>query len=312
MSTPLAKTAHQLACRAFEWLRRSHEHGALPADTTAELADPDSVYKPLAETALACSLVLREGVAGPREAQTARELLDFAWQQLRAGDLLYERQLRYPLMTDPLEVYAHFVRAGFRHPRLESLLTHLDGLRSRHASELMPNRRLAAANAARITGLDSGRDRDHWDTLAAATWLGSTPEPWAIDWMTAYTVTHTVFHLTDWGARPDGLGPALQDYLHAWVPVWIDVWREVAQWDLLAELMIVDTCLDEPACTVQDWEALAAVQHADGMMPRDGDPVPDDPAEAYLANHHTTVVAAVAGTLALSHGLGATTAAAPT
>ncbi|MGP3952310.1 DUF6895 family protein [Streptomyces sp. 7N604] len=304
MSAPVTTTAHQVATRAFDWLRRSETYGGLPADSTADLADPNSDYKPLAETALACSLILREGVAGPREARTARMLLDFAWQQLREGDLLYERQLRHTLMTDPLEVYAHFVRAGYRHRRLERLLEHLNGLRSRHAAEMMPNRRLAVANATRIAGFATEQEQD-WDALTAGTWLGRAPEPWAIDWMTAYCLTHTVFHITDWGARPEALPPNLQSYLATWLPVWTDIWKEVAQWDLVTELLIVGACLEEPYCDPVVWAEIAAEQHPDGMLPRDADPVSGDPAEAFKTHQHTTVVAAVAGTLTLSRTLGA-------
>ncbi|MGP3985864.1 DUF6895 family protein [Streptomyces sp. 3N207] len=298
---PVTATAHRVAIRALDWLRRTEVYGGLPADTTAELADPDSMYKPLGETAMVCSLVLREGVTGRRETRTARELLDFAWQQLREGDRLYERQLRHPVTTDPLELYTHFVRAGYRHPRLDGLLAHLDGLRSWHAVEMMPNRRLAVANAARVAGIVGEQD---WQALAAETWLGRTPEPWAIDWATAYNLTHTVFHLTDWGARPNAMPSELQSYLTTWLPVWIDIWKEVAQWDLVGELLIVGACLEKPLCDRTVWEELAAAQHDDGLLPRDAEPVPDDPAEAFRIHQHTTLVAAAAGTLTLSCTLG--------
>ncbi|MEV1007069.1 hypothetical protein [Streptomyces sp. NPDC049881] len=298
--------AHGIAASALGWLHANRHHGALPPGTTAELADPDSVYKPLGESALAGSLVLREGLASAADLAVARELLSFAWTQLGEGDLLYERQLRYMAMTDPLEVYTHFARAGYRHERLHILLTHLHGLTSLRGAEQMPNRRLAVANAARTAGVDHGLD---WPTLTRATWLGHTPEPWAIDWMTAYSVTHTVFHLTDWGARPEGLPDELQDYLMTWLPVWIDVWREIQEWDLVAELLIVDSCLSEPRCDPGEWAVLAAVQREDGIVPRDGRPVPDDPEQAFREHHHTTVVAAVAGTLAASRFRGAPAAA---
>ncbi|MGP3971038.1 DUF6895 family protein [Streptomyces sp. 6N223] len=316
-TAPIAATAHRLAGRAFAWLGEHHTLGALPADITISMTDPDHDYKPLGETALVASLALREGVTGPREAETARRLLDFAWEQLREGDLLYERQLRHPHMTDPLELYAHLARAGYRHPRLERLLAHLRPLRTAQAAEVMPNRRLAVANAARIVGLPARRglpahqahrghdDRD-WRALADATWLGGTPEPWAVDWFTAYCVTHTVFHLTDWGAIRDGLPEPLQEYLRLWLPVWVEAWTEVGQWDLICELLIVDACLDEPVCGPEPWQRLAAVQHDDGLMPHDDRPLPEDPAEIFLAHHHPTVVAAIAGTLALSRALGST------
>ncbi|MBW5422960.1 hypothetical protein GKQ77_15535 [Streptomyces sp. BG9H] len=288
--------------RALGWLHRNRPYGAFPAPETADVADPDGYYKSLGETALAASLLLREGsVPPPGHEQAARELLDFAWAQLRQGDLLYERQLRHPLMADPLELYAHFTRGGHRHERLDALLVHLSGLRTHQGAELVPNRRLAVANAARIAGFAGpggfagGAD---WSGLLAATWLGRLPEPWAIDWMTAYCMTHTVFHVTDWGGLPHALPGDVVAYLECWLPVWIDIWSEIEEWDLVVELLIVDACLPRPGHHLDVWERLAAVQHADGLVPRDGKPVDDEPEQAFRDHQHTAVVTVVAGTLA--------------
>ncbi|ARQ71862.1 DUF6895 family protein [Streptomyces marincola] len=300
MTAPVTSIAHQVASRALHWLHAHRERGVLPADSTADLGDPNSVYKPLGESALAGSLVLREAAAGSTEMRLARELLDYAWTQFREGDLLYERQLRHLLMTDPLETYAHFTRSGYRHAGMDRLLRHNAGLNSVRAVEVVPNRKLAIANAARLAGVDHGTD---WTALARATWLGATPEPWAIDWMTAYAMTHTVFHLTDWGGRPEGLPADMAGYLTTWLPVWIDIWREVAQWDLVAELMIVGACLDEPVCDPEIWAVLADIQHEDGLLPRDGDPVSEDEDERFTDHQHTAVVAAVAGSIAVSRTL---------
>lgn len=304
MTASVTQTAHQVASKALAWLHTHHERGALPEDTTADLGDPDSVYKPLGETALAGTLVLREAAAGTTELRIAHQLLDYCWRQFREGDMLYERLLRHPMLSDPLETYAHFAQAGYRHQPLERLLAHTTALRSVRGLEQQPNRRLAVANAARIVGLDQGPRAHDWDTLTRATWLGSTAEPWLIDWMTGYSLTHTVFHLTDWGGNPAGLPTDLTEYVSTWLPVWIDIWAEIEQWDLVAELMIVGCCLDRPYCDATDWELLARVQHADGLLPRDGNPVSDDPDERFRDHQHTAVVAAVAGTLAVSRTLG--------
>ncbi|MFH8366209.1 DUF6895 family protein [Streptomyces sp. NPDC018031] len=301
MTAPATAIAQKVATGAVGWLDAHHEFTALPPDTTADLADPDSVYKPLGESALAGSLILRESAAGGKEVRSARRLLDYGWAQFRSGDLLYERQLRHSLMTDPLEVYAHFARAGYRHEGMDRLLRHTTTLRSVRAVEMFPNRRLAVANAARIAGLDYHVD---WADLTRATWLGATPEPWAINWLTAYSLTHTVFHVTDWGARPDGLSPELSDYLAMWLPVWVDIWAEVSQWDLIAELLIVGACLEEPLIDPEHWELLAGVQHEDGLVPQNAEPVEDDPEQRFNDHQHTAVVAAVAGTLAVSRTLG--------
>jgi hypothetical protein len=295
MTALRTRTAHDMTSRALGWLHANRELGAFPADTTADIGDPDGVYKPLGEAALAASLVLREGVAGAAESRTARQLLDFSWKQMRDGDLLYDRQLRHSLLSDPLETYAHYSRGGHRHADLEELLVHAAAVGS--MMEQMPNRRLAIANARRIVGIDGD---DDWAGMARQTWLGMTPPAWAIDWFTAYSLTHTVFHLTDWAAQPDGLPDDLVDYLTMWLPVWVDIWTEVQQWDLVGELLIVGVCLPEPRYEQAEWQRLAAVQHPDGLMPRDGEPVPDDLDRRFAGHQHTTVVAAVAGTLALS------------
>ena len=73
--------------------------------------------------------------------------------------------------------------------------------------------------------------------------------------------------------------------------------------DLVAELMIVGSCLPEPVCDPADWAAVAAVQHPDGLVPRDGDPVSEDPARRFADHQHTAVVAAVAGSIAVSRTL---------
>ncbi|MFC4036697.1 DUF6895 family protein [Streptomyces polygonati] len=294
---PARQAAHLVAARALGWLHRNRSLGALPPDTTAELADPDSVYKPLGESALAASLVLREGMASVADQRAARDMMDFAWTQLGSGDLLYERQLRYPLITDPLEVYAYFARVGYRHQRLDTLLDHLGSLTAHRGTEMLPNRRLAVANAARVAGVPRQVD---WGELIDATWLGRAPEPWMIDWLTAYCMTHSVFNATDWGARADELPPVARDYLTDWLPVWMDIWLETQEWDLVGELIIVDACLPRPSCEPEVWERFAAAQHPDGLMPRNGEPVDEDPAKAFRDHHHTVVVASVAGTLALS------------
>ncbi|MEV7427440.1 MULTISPECIES: DUF6895 family protein [unclassified Streptomyces] len=311
MAISVTRHAHRITTRALGWLHTHREQGALPPGSTAELAEPDTVYKPLGETGLAASLVLREAVAGSTELRLARELLDFGWKQLGGGSMLHERLLRYPMMSDPLETYAHYARCGYRHECLDQLLRHTTSLRSARAAEVLPNRRLAVANAARISGFDRGEggagdraeDAD-WAGLTAATWLGALPEPWLIDWLTAYSMTHTVFHITDWGRLPARLPDDISRYLTQWLPAWIDIWAEIGEWDLVAELLIVDNCLPEPLGDPAVWELLAGIQHEDGLMPRDGHPVTGDDRERFGAHHHTTVVAAVAGTLAVSRNLG--------
>ncbi|MDQ0577844.1 DUF6895 family protein [Streptomyces rishiriensis] len=303
MSTALAQAAHDLSSRALGWLHTHRHRGALKGES---ITGNMNAYKVLMETAMAASLVLRDGAAGNREQVLARELMKYCWTQIQDGDLLYQRQLHHPVTTDALEGYGHFTRAGYRHPGLDRLAAQMARTGTAQAVEHVPNRRLAVANALRLTGHDlSGGPRD-WEQLTRATWLGSTPPPWYIDWMTGYAVTHTVFHLTDWGRRPDGLPEDVASYLARWLPVWTDIWTENGQWDLVGELLIISMCLPQPVLDVSDWQHLAQLQEPDGLLPRDGQPVDEDPATRFEDHQHPTIVAAIAGTIALNRVLNGT------
>ncbi|MFE9428139.1 DUF6895 family protein [Kitasatospora sp. NPDC006697] len=299
MDTTTVRRAQQVADQALGWLGAMRTAFALPRDVPHWEIDGEQL-KALAELALSAAITRREAVAGPRTAQAADELLDFAWREFDSGDLLYELQRHTPPATHPTEIYSHFVMAGLHHPPLEALAAHLAGLRAARVPEHVPNRRLAVLAARRRMGLPDPPDLA--DQIAL-TWLGGTPEPWMLDTYNAYGVTHTVFHLTDWGAAPEGLPAELQEYLHRWLPVWVEVFTETRSWDLLGELLITDVCLSEPDWHPQAWERLAAAQRADGMLPNGLTRAPDDPAAAFRNHHHPTIVAAVAGTLTVSRAL---------
>lgn len=299
MTTTLTSIAHNVAHRALTYLNNHRDAEVFPNDIPVEPEDSDTVYKPVAEIGMAAALVVREGVGGKTQLRAAHELIDFTWRQLRGGDLLYERQVRNCLLTDPIEVYCHFIYGGHRHEELERLAAHNAAVGS--VPEVYPNRRLAVANAYRTCDISTD---DDWESLLRATWLGATPPPWAIDWMTAYSMTHTVFHVTDWGGRPHDLPPDIVDYLGTWLPVWTDVWSEVGDWDLVAELLIVDACLPEPRFDLDVWTRFASIQQSDGLVPYNGEPVDGDRVQRFWTHQHPTTVAVIAGTLAVSRLLG--------
>lgn len=215
MSAAIVGPARLVCSRALGWLGRARSGFALPQGVTAAQIDSPAL-KSVAELGLAMSLVEREAIAGAEDAQAARLLADFAWAQLEGGELLYRWQLHDPASSVPMEVYAPFVRAGYRHEPLEGLCAHLVGLRAARVRELLPNRQLAVVAAARQLGLPDPVDPL---VLLERTWLGGQPEPWMLDPAAAYALTHTVFHLTDWGADPGGLPDPLQEHLHLWLPV---------------------------------------------------------------------------------------------
>ncbi|MBB1247225.1 hypothetical protein GL263_27300, partial [Streptomyces durbertensis] len=268
-------------------------------DTEWEVKDR---LKPIGELAIIGKVLFREGVAGSRQAALARQLLDVAWRDhLEGGRLLRWMQEREPLSPIPFEIYVPFYELGYQDPEFEEHLRHSQRLASWAAVEATPVRRLGISAFERRLGLTPSLPTD---VAVRHTWLGRTPEPWTVELNLAYGITHTVFHLTDWGENPAGLPPDLSDYLTAWLPAWLDDWREVGNWDLLGELLVVDACLPEPALDHRVWQAFADAQASDGAMPAHGRMPRGDEDEVFDLVHHPTLVAAFASVLATSRAMG--------
>ncbi|MDK1472663.1 hypothetical protein QNO07_04350 [Streptomyces sp. 549] len=311
MTTPVADTGllHGVGARAIEWLHR-HRDGFRPrqdADTSDwEVKDR---LKPIGELALIGKVLFREGVAGSRQAALTRQLLDHAWRELLdGGQLLTWMQRHEPLSPIPFEIYVPFKELGYCEPAFEDAARLAHRLRSWAAMEAVPVRRLGIAAFERRFGLtphlpvaDALRD----------TWLGRRPEPWTVELNLGYSVTHTVFHLTDWGENPAGLPEDIAGYLADWLPAWTDDWLEIGHWDLLGELLVVDACLPRPSLDARVWEAFAAAQAPDGAVPAHG-PMPEgEPDDVFDAVYHPTLVAAFASVLATSRSMGALSDATP-
>ncbi|MFC4563726.1 DUF6895 family protein [Nocardiopsis mangrovi] len=299
MDTRTIRLAHKVSDAALDWLGSVRSLFALDRDTPDHEIDGNAL-KSLSELSLALGLIRRERVSGPRTSEIADTMFDFTWREFREGDLLYRLQQHTPAATHPLEIYSPFVDADYHHPRLELLLHHLSGLRSWQVPEHVPNRRLAVVAAARRAGLPVHEDVAD---ITRQTWLGGTPEPWMLDANNAYGVTHTVFHLTDWGADPEGLPQELEDYLHLWLPVWVDVFDETRFWDLLAEFLLVGVCLRTPIFFPKVWEHLAEAQLDNGMVPNGVTRPSEDVERAFVNHHHPTLVAVIAATMTVSRAL---------
>ncbi|PAZ16453.1 hypothetical protein CLM62_07735 [Streptomyces sp. SA15] len=291
---------HTVGVRALEWLWAHRDGFRLQPDV-----DPDvgflERFKPVGELALICRVLFREGVAGSRQAELARRLLDHTWRHtLDGGRMLVRGQRIEPLSPIPFEVYLPYRELGYSEPEVERATVLYHGLNSWASLELYPTRRLGLAAFQRRFGLTS---RPPEADLVGATWLGRTPEPWTVSGHIAYDVTHAVFHLTDWGEHPDGLPPDIADYLATWLPVWIDDWLDLKRWDLLGELLVVDACLPRPTLDERAWEGFAAAQQPDGAMPAVRTMPEGDPEEVFDILYHPTLVAAFASVLATSRAL---------
>ncbi|WP_030229140.1 DUF6895 family protein [Streptomyces sp. NRRL WC-3626] len=291
---------HQVGAGALEWLWAHREGFRLEPD-----ADPETGFlerfKPVGELALICSVLFREGVAGSRQAELARRLIDHAWRDaLDGGSMLVRGQRTEPLSPIPFEVYLPFRELGYSQPEMERAVVLNHRLDSWRAFETSPTRRLALSAFQRRFGLTP---RPSEAEALRPTWLARTPEPWTVEGHIAYDITHCVFHLTDWGENPGGLPPGLADYVATWLPAWIDDWLDLERWDLLGELLVVDACLPRPTLDEPAWRAFAAVQRPDGAVPAIRAMPEGDEQEVFDIVYHSTLVAAFASVLATSRAL---------
>jgi hypothetical protein len=289
--------ARRVGTAALAWVSAHRDGFALDAHALSAHGDVNTSWKPLGELAQVCARVRdRTGRADPRH-RTAADLLDFAWRQTGHGRLFSALQRLEPFATYPLEVYAAFASAGLREPGYERLAAAVAATRSWRATEQNPNRRLGVLNSERRGGIPR-----HGPVAPALrrTWLGARPEPWTFERTAGYTLTHVVFHLTDWGAHPGGVPPDLTEYLGHWLPPWLDTCLEGRQWDLAAELAAVAASLPAPpgrALLHDTWTRLAAAQDADGALPEtgggDGVPAPS----GFRGCYHSTLMTAFAAAL---------------
>lgn len=302
------KLVHRVGADAIEWLYAHRDGFRLEPDADPEIGFLER-FKPIGELAMICKVLFREGVAGSRQSDLARRLLDHAWQEsLDGGRMLVRGQRVEPISPIPFEVYLPFRELGYSQPEMERAVAAGSRLRSWKAREVPPVRRLGLSAFEARFGLEP--DPPVPDA-AARTWLGRTPEPWTVDGHIGYDITHTVFHLTEWGERPGDLPADIARYLALWLPVWIDDWLDLRRWDLLGELLTVDACLPEPTLDEAAWQGFAAAQQPDGAMPAVREMPEGDPSDVFDIVYHSTLVAAFASLLATSRAMSRLSAAAP-
>ncbi|MET9992500.1 hypothetical protein ABZ061_23430 [Streptomyces mutabilis] len=287
---------------ALDWVCAHRDRFALGEDALAADGQVNGTWKPLGELAQVCASVsVATAPSDPLHARVT-ELLDFAWQQTHKGEMFPLMQSLEPFATYPLEVYAAFASAGYRHPGYEASAAVVARTRGWRLTEQYPTRRLGVIEAERRSGL-----RPHGKVPQALdrTWLGGLPEPWTFERAAGYALTHVVFHLTEWGRTPQGVPPDLADYLRHWLPPWLDTCLEARMWDLSCELLAVAASLPsppEPAVLEDAWQRVAAAQHACGAIPEEGSaqdaapPGQDDP-YAFTDCYHSTLMAVFAAAL---------------
>ncbi|MGP4052248.1 DUF6895 family protein [Streptomyces sp. 2A115] len=287
---------------ALAWVSANRDEFMLGDDALAEHGNVNATWKPLGELTQVCVCVRRHTDPADPLHKTASDLLAFAWQQTGRGALFLELQRLEPFATYPLEVYAAFASAGLRHAAYESATATVARTRSWQVTEQEPNRRLSVLNSERRTGLP---EHEEMPEALRRTWLAGLPEPWTFERAVGYTLTHVVFHLTDWGVTPQGVPPPVATYLRHWLPPWLDTCLEDEQWDLSCELLAVASSLPDPPdhAMLQDaWAKLAAVQDDSGAVPEvgAGQGGPATAHDAFIGCYHSTLMTAFAAALTIN------------
>lgn len=296
--TATVTDVERVAEAALGWLSDNRAGFRLGDDALEPEGDVNASWKPLGELAQTCVCVLRHTPPGSAPYDIATDLLDHAWRETRHGRLFLDLQRLEPCATYPLEVYAAFASGGLRHRAYEDFATHLTRTRSWRTTELLPNRLLSILNSERRSGLTP---HEATPDALRRTWLGGLPEPWTFERTAGYTLTHVVFHLTDWGHDVDGVPADIAAYLGTWLPAWLDSCVETRHWDLCCELLAVAASLPEPPApelTEDAWAAVAGAQDDTGALTEMGrGPRGEDVLRVFANCYHSTLVAAFAATL---------------
>jgi len=291
-----APAAARVADSALAWTYAHRSHFRLPADVLAPHTDVNTTLKPFGELSQLCASIARTG--GGKRSRTAAELVGSAWRDADGGALLLELLRAEPFATYPLEIYAAFASHGLRHDGVEEFAAVLTASRGWRGTEQEPTRRLGVLHTEARMGLEPHAAPE---AVLRTTWLGALPEPWTFERSAGYALTHTVFHLTDWGGAPQGMPRDVAEYLTAWLPAWLDSCLEGGLWDLACELLAVGASLPEPpdrASAEEAWSRIAAVQDPSGALPETGADARGHPVRRTFATcYHSTLVAAFAAAL---------------
>jgi len=150
-----------------------------------------------------------------------------------------------------------------------------------------------------------------WRSLYRRTCMGRARTAFYLDYVSAYSVTHTIFYMTDFGHRPPSFAEKelarIQDLVEYLL---IHYWR-LGNWDLVGELLINLECLGVAADSSIYAECSTAFQSVwldDGALPPDAanpgvakhSHSPLEAAALFKRHYHTTLVGALYCTMALS------------
>lgn len=131
-----------------------------------------------------------------------------------------------------------------------------------------------------------------WKKRFTSTVLGCCRSPLALGKMAAYSITHTLFYMTDFGNRPLPLSQTeVKDITNIVESLLLHYWR-VGNYDLMGELLINLKCLDKDNTYLyrNASEAFLGVWNEDGSVPALKEQRGTDKQNNFNMCYHTTLV----------------------
>jgi hypothetical protein len=263
--------------RAWGWVVR--HQGDFFAATGDHRSDDGRRLKSLSELALIAGALIDE-------MREARELLARAWEQIGEGEHIARHLHRRPTVA---LAYLPFLFAGYRSPALDERLAEVSWLRD-HAC-LAPFARFGIGVILQMIGVTLLWDEV--EVVRANRFLDSPTRQ--LPPFHAELLAHAVMWRSEMGRFRAGLSADAVEQYGRVSSEWHRLLLEAQLLDPLGEMIIADLCVGrEPP--VPSVALLCRAQHDDGAMPfRPGDAI-----NGFDDVYHTTLVAALAGTLSTS------------
>lgn len=266
------------------------------------------LLKPLGELTLTASLLRK--LPHLSTDPVWNDVLDFSWEQLRAGNLLVEVLKERPDLLVMLSLYATLFCEGYRNEKLHDQIAQLVGTPGYYQTDMLAWRRLDLLVGIEDLGLTGSLDSEINQTFSR-TWLSKCHAPWTITEPAAYGVTHSAFYMTNYGVGSSRLPPEVASYLLANCLPWARMYLDERNFDLAAEMVMTRCCIRSPLNAAEEAlaQAFLAARLSDGALPCPpygalsllfGENDPER--RHFLLHYHTVLVTCMASAMAISRG----------
>lgn len=293
--TPVSALPLRVATKSLQWIHSQIRYFDPFSD--CELSD-DLRHKALAELALLCLIFRRHPELGSLRETNA--IVSFI-AQLSTTPFFEASLCRWNDAIIPVLILTVMLDA---YGVARTIATREMICRVIHGSnigiiERIPYRQLELRHILDAGGFEHNLPsyRDLW----SRTLLANSPNLMFLSDSDVYSLTHTVFYLTDFGARKiEFLLTSEAERVHNTISCLLGVYLRQQNWDIAAELLLAEKCIGRTSrYSVVAWKRLMAAQLPDGRF--EGPQLDasanrsSDPKQVFEDSYHTTLVCALTG-----------------